>query len=610
MSTYVGVNVVEVDGLASPTIVPAATSVAAFIGVTERGPVNAPVRVSDADEFETRFGGVIATGYVGYAVRGFFGNGGREAHICRIAGNAAATASAALEDRDGGAPAPTLKLEGGYRGSEDPGEWAARIRVDVRDDPRATTTAAGAAGANATSVQLASTDGISIGSVIAFDDAAATLTYRKLTAVDADGTVHWTAPVVAGISLHAAVATMEFRLLVRYRATSSGPLDLVETWPSLSMESDSADYVVDRLNHPFTGSRFVLATDVSGTVESGVKVPAVVSNAALQNGVDAAPAALDFVGDPGARTGFHAFDGDSVQLLAAPDLHSLAAPADRQAVVQSALDYCSARGDLMFVGSAPDRGRRAGVAVARSRADYQQLESAFATGIEAFSTQFQAPKVYGALYAPWIRVVDPASGGGSPTRFVPPEGHVMGIYARTDLERGIWVAPAGIRTTVSGALDVSADFTDAQHDDLVRNGFVNGIRALPGVGISVAASRTLSTDTRWWFVNVRLLFNFVKSSLRDGLRFVRQQPNSGDLQRTVKFNVVTPFLMNLWRRGAFGSDDAKNVFTVTCDATNNPAVEVDLGNFHVDVTFYPVRPAETVVIKVGQQPTGSSASES
>jgi phage tail sheath protein FI len=608
MSTYVGVNVVEVDGLASPTIVPAATSVAAFVGVTERGPLNTPVRVSDPDAFGSRFGAVIANGYLGYAVQGFFGNGGREALICRVAGSAAATASVALDDREG-APTHTLRLEAGYRGSGDPGTWAERVRVDIRDDPRATTTAAAAAAANATAMQLASTDGVSIGSVIAFDDAGATLTYRKLTAIDPDGTVHWPDPVVAGIAIGAAVSTMEFRLLVRYRSTPSGPLDLVETWPNLSMESDSSDYVVDRINQPFTGSKFLLATDVSGTTGSGLKVPAVVSNAALQNGVDAAPAALDFVGDASAHTGFHALDGDAVQLLAAPDLHSLAAAADRQSVVQSALDYCSARGDLMFVGSAPDRGLRAGVTVARSRADYQELESGFVNDVEAFSTQFQAPKVYGALYAPWIRVVDPAS-GGSPTRFVPPEGHVMGVYARTDLERGIWVAPAGIRTTVSGALDVSADFTDAQHDDLVRNGFVNGIRSLPGIGISVAASRTLSTDTRWWFVNVRLLFNFVKSSLRDGLRFVRQQPNSGDLQRTVKFNVVTPFLMNLWRRGAFGSDDAKNVFTVTCDSTNNPPVEVDLGNFHIDVTFYPVRPAETVLIKVGQQPTGSSASES
>ena len=200
------------------------------------------------------------------------------------------------------------------------------------------------------------------------------------------------------------MTTAEFRLLVRYRTTTAAPLQVVEDWPGLSMEDDSADYVGERLNHPFTGSRYLLATDLSGTVGSGVEVPAVVLNQALQNGNDAAPGPLDFVGSQAAKTGFAAFDGDSVQLLAAPDLHFLGTPAARQTVVQGAIDYCAERGDMMFVGSAPDRGRRAGIAVARARGDYGQLESAYATTVTAFSTQFQAPKVYGALYAPWVRV--------------------------------------------------------------------------------------------------------------------------------------------------------------------------------------------------------------
>ncbi len=185
----------------------------------------------------------------------------------------------------------------------------------------------------------------------------------------------------------------------------------------------------------------------------------------------------------------------------------------------------------------------------------------------------------------------------------------MGIYARTEQERGIWKAPAGNAAQVRGALDVSATFTDAQNTDLTRNGLVNGIRSLPGLGITVTASRTLSTDTRWWFVSTRLLFNFVKSSLRDGLRFVRQEPNSGELQRMVQFNVVTPFLLGLWRQGAFGSDPPEKVFSVKCDAGNNPPQEVVLGNFKVEVYFYPVKPAETIIIIVGQQPSGASAQE-
>src|SRR5258708_6383883 len=99
MTAYVGVNVAEVDGLASPTIVPAATSIAAFVGVTERGPLNTSVRVSDLDAFAARFGHLIATGYLGYAIEGFFANGGREAHVCRVAGAASVAASLALNNR-------------------------------------------------------------------------------------------------------------------------------------------------------------------------------------------------------------------------------------------------------------------------------------------------------------------------------------------------------------------------------------------------------------------------------------------------------------------------------------------------------------------------------
>jgi phage tail sheath protein FI len=144
---------------------------------------------------------------------------------------------------------------------------------------------------------------------------------------------------------------------------------------------------------------------------------------------------------------------------------------------------------------------------------------------------------------------------------------------------------------------------------MVRLGLVNGIRFSPGLGITVTASRTLSTDTRWWFVSTRLLFNFVKSSLRDGLRFVRQEPNSGELRRTVRLNVVTPFLLGLWRQGAFGSDPPEKVFSVKCDDENNPPQEVDLGNFKIEVYFYPVKPAETIIIIVGQQPSAATAKE-
>jgi phage tail sheath protein FI len=122
-------------------------------------------------------------------------------------------------------------------------------------------------------------------------------------------------------------------------------------------------------------------------------------------------------------------------------------------------------------------------------------------------------------------------------------------------------------------------------------------------------SRTLSTDTRWLYVNVRLLFNYVKSSLKQGVRWVRQEPNRDTLWNAVKFNSITPFLMGLWRQGAFGTGTPEQVFTVICDASNNPPEEVDKGNFKLEVYFYPSKPAETIIIIVGQQPSGATTAE-
>jgi uncharacterized protein len=226
-----------------------------------------------------------------------------------------------------------------------------------------------------------------------------------------------------------------------------------------------------------------------------------------------------------------------------------------------------------------------------------------------YGAQFQGRKVYGALYGPWIRIADPRTGAAAPFRWVPPTGHVMGVYARIEASRGIAKAPAGDEARIFGALDVEHRLSDVEHTDLVKTGSVNGIRVVPGAGIVVDASRTLSTDTRWLFVNVRLLFNYVKSSLRQGLRWVRQEPNRDTLWNTAKFGSVRPFLMGLWRQGAFGTGEPDDVFTIVCDATNNPPDEVDKGNFKLEVYFYPSKPAETIVIVVGQQPSGGSASE-
>jgi phage tail sheath protein FI len=603
MPLQVGVNVTEVDGRASPVLQAAPTSIAAFVGRTRRGVPDQAVRVTSLDQFAARFGGHHSDGYLPQAVTGFFLNGGREAHIVRVTGAGSLPATATLNDR--GSPAPTLRVTAGFRGAPDPGTWAQALRIDVRDDPRATTTVSTAAAATATSLQLASTAGVGVGSVLRI--VSTTTLFRVVTAVDqVTRTVTIGAATGEAVAANVVVTSVEFRLIVRLQDTTTGTFDVVETWPNLSMQAGVADYVPDRINHPVTGSRYVTAADVS-TAAPGVDVPAVVSGVALTGGSETAAAAADLTGDTARRTGLHALDTASVQLLAVPDAHLLS-PTIRALVTRGALDYAIARSDCMYVGSAPDRGAPANV-IPKVPSDYNETVAHYTETVKTYSAQFQGAKVFGALYAPWILVADPAGVGPAPVRFVPPDGHVMGVYARTEQERGIHKAPAGDAATVRGALALSAGFSQGEHDDLVRNGRTNGILSPGGRTPAVAASRTLSTDTRWQFVNVRLLFNFVKSTLRDGLRFVRQEPHTEALRKMVRFNVITPFLLGLWRQGAFGSDPAEQVFTVKCDAENNPPSDVDLGLFRVEVFFFPVRPAETVHIIVGQQPGGGSAAE-
>ncbi len=405
---------------------------------------------------------------------------------------------------------------------------------------------------------------------------------RALDSVfEAERIVTWTGGTVAAIAPMAArVVSAEFDLAVLREGVE------LERFESLTMESGLDHYVEAVLNDPRSGSRFVVASDQASAAGPGLDVPVEgrFGLGSTTGGDDGStPVPTDYIGDPSRRSGLYAFDPVDIQLLVCPD-------STAPAVTAACLAYCESRGDAMFIGTAP-RG-------------YDRQ------GTMDYASAFRARKVYGALYAPWIRVVNPLDDlASNPMVWIPPVGHVAGALARISDSRGVWKAPAGDEARLRNALGVEFDMTDTDHTDLVKNGSVNGIRAIPGSGIVIDASRTLSTDSRWLFVNVRRLFNFVKVSLREGLRFVQQEPNTEELRRRVRLNVVTPFLLGLWRQGAFGSDAPEDVITVKCDAENNPPSEVQLGNFRLEVYFHPTSPAETIIIIVGQQDSGATSAE-
>jgi uncharacterized protein len=200
---------------------------------------------------------------------------------------------------------------------------------------------------------------------------------------------------------------------------------------------------------------------------------------------------------------------------------------------------------------------------------------------------------YGGLYAPWIHTSDPLTGA---TVVVPPTGHVLGVYARSDTERGVFKAPAN--EILRGAMDVLFDINDSQQDVLNPRG-VNAIRRFPGRGIRVWGARTLSSNTLWKYVSVRRLFIFLERSIYEGTQWVVFEPNDERLWARVK-DTIRLFLRAQWREGALFGKTEDEAFFITCDRTTMTQSDILNGKLICEIGIAPVRPAEFVVFRIFQ----------
>jgi uncharacterized protein len=199
---------------------------------------------------------------------------------------------------------------------------------------------------------------------------------------------------------------------------------------------------------------------------------------------------------------------------------------------------------------------------------------------------------FASLYYPWLKVAGPE---GQPIA-VPPCGHMAGIYARSDNERGVHKAPAN--EVVRGALEAASKVTKGEQDTLNPIG-VNCIRSFSGQGIRVWGARTLSSDPAWRYVNVRRLFNFVEKSIERGTQWVVFEPNDSDLWARVRRDVGA-FLTGVWRDGALFGLTAGEAFFVKCDAEVNPPDVRDRGQLVIEIGLAPVKPAEFVIFRLSQ----------
>jgi uncharacterized protein len=208
------------------------------------------------------------------------------------------------------------------------------------------------------------------------------------------------------------------------------------------------------------------------------------------------------------------------------------------------------------------------------------------------------PKGYGAFYFPWILVADPLGQAGDRVA-VPPSGHLAGIYARSDAERGVHKAPAN--EVILGALDVRYPVSKILQGSLNPLG-VNCIRSFNGT-IKVYGARTLASDPagdpEWTYVSVRRLVNFLRESIEEGTQWVVFEPNAADLWSKIRRN-VSAFLNSEWAAGALVGATPEQAFYVVCDETTNPPDVRDLGQVVTEIGVALVRPAEFVIFRISQ----------
>jgi phage tail sheath protein FI len=641
-----GVFIQEVDFGPQP-IEGVSTTTAGFVGEAEWGPVEGPpTLVTSFPDFQRKFGGFLSGKPLAYAVRGFFDNGGRRAFVVRVAGSTADEADLTIKDghdvallssvgpqlinaiitvRVGSvvgvsagdlvtfvdtvgatvvtadvqtngvnAAAGTLTVElnaalpnglspnqhgvrytaptaGPDRISFEaayPGTYGRRIAVRLTPIYLAGTVLVSISG---TDLVLAAVDGFVAGRVVEVENADGEKQYRTINAVNiATKTITISSALtlapapVAG----APVRATGWRLEVFFDNA------LVETIDQISSDNAATDGVVDRINGisawvRVTGSPTIaIGPNTTSPSTYPLHVAGVPTFFSQTSGADGTASDADFVGtDVIPRKGLKSLEAqDGVSVIAAPSRTAFV-------VVNELIGQAERRMDRFAVFESDDDPDA--VDVLTARAQYNSR--------------------YGAMYHPWVQVLDPLT---NTNIALAPSGHVIGAYARTDIERGVFKAPANV--VLRGIAGFTRNVPDGEQD-LLNPAGVNVLRRFDGLGNVIWGARTISAEGLWKYVPVRRLFIFLEQSIVRGTRFAVFEPNDLRLWARLR-DAVTNFLTTQWRAGALFGARPEEAFFVKVDETTTTQDDRDNGRVNIIVGIAPVKPAEFIVFQIGQAP--------
>ena len=548
--SYPGVYIQEIPS-GVHTIVGVPTSITAFIGRTQKGPVDEPFLVTSFADFERTFGGLHLNYPLSFSVRDFFMNGGSQALITRLyraeSAVAETTASAAEPaGADGGdtqpvtTPAPTAndEIEGYARlatpltlRASSPGRWGNRLQAII------------------------DYDGITQEVVDRYKDPDS----------DLDTDDFFNLKLRLGKD---SVQEEYFRAISLHMDAASRRLDhVLENQSSLARFHGSLDASEDERPD---------ATDSSEPL-SFIK------------GADSQPLTNN------SYTGEAAEGMTGLKALVKTDIFNLLCiPPDKAGedieppVWQAAMRLCVEQRAMLLVDPSPDWGGDSSEATQKA---IDGLSDLGLTGPEARNA---------AIYFPQIRKPNPLF--GNRVEAFAPSGAIAGIMARTDATRGVWKAPAGIEATIAGISGLEIKLNDSHSGRLNPLG-INCLREFPQIGNVVWGARTLrgsdALGDDYKYVPVRRLALYIEESLYRGTQWVVFEPNDEPLWSQIRLNIGA-FMHDLFRQGAFQGSSPKDAYFVQCDATTTTQNDINKGIVNILVGFAPLKPAEFVIIKFQQ----------
>lgn len=200
---------------------------------------------------------------------------------------------------------------------------------------------------------------------------------------------------------------------------------------------------------------------------------------------------------------------------------------------------------------------------------------------------------HAALYYPWVQVLDPVT---QREIALPPSGFVAGIYARNDVNRAVYKAPAN--EVVTGAIGFERLLNRGQQEVLNPEG-INCFRFFEGRGFRLWGARTISSDPEWKYVNLRRYFAFLQRSIDRGTQWAVFEPNGEALWANVR-RTIEDFLLDQWQSGALLGDKPERAYFVRCDRSTMTQNDLDNGRLVCLIGVAPLRPAEFVIFRIGQ----------